>query len=149
MDAFNILLEEDIFRTNPQALEKLTGWVNARDAGRQPAAMYAMEACFWQRTTWRELSKWRRTASPNILRAFRPDPFPEYHTTLLDKNRVEDAERLISKYPGTSPGLVFQQGALAFRKGDYPLAQSLFREAARRASEKTAESACSMKIWLR
>ena len=25
MDAFNILLEEDIFRTNPQALEKLTG----------------------------------------------------------------------------------------------------------------------------
>lgn len=42
MDAFNILLEEDIFRTNPQALEKLTGWVNARDAGRQPAAMYAM-----------------------------------------------------------------------------------------------------------
>ncbi len=32
MDAFNILLEEDIFRTNPQALEKLNGWVKARDA---------------------------------------------------------------------------------------------------------------------
>ena len=30
MDAFNILLEEDIFRTNPQALEKLNGWVKAR-----------------------------------------------------------------------------------------------------------------------
>ena len=42
MDAFNILLEEDIFRTNPQALEKLNGWVKARDASRQPAAMYAM-----------------------------------------------------------------------------------------------------------
>lgn len=70
-------------------------------------------------------------------------------TTLLDKNRVEDAERLISKYPGTSPGLVFQQGALAFRKGDYPLAQSLFREAARRASEKRRKAPCSMKIWLR
>lgn len=42
MDAFNILLRENTFRTDPQALEKLTGWVNSKDATRQPAAMYAM-----------------------------------------------------------------------------------------------------------
>ncbi|WP_300830957.1 hypothetical protein, partial [uncultured Akkermansia sp.] len=35
----------------------------------------------------------------------------------------------------------FQQGALAFLKKDYSLAQNLFREAARRASETTAENA--------
>ena len=62
-------------------------------------------------------------------------------TVLLDKNRLQDAERLISKYPGSSPDLVFQQGALAFLKKDYSLAQKLFREAARRASETTAENA--------
>lgn len=41
-------------------------------------------------------------------------------TVLLDKNRLQDAERLISKYPGSSPDLVFQQGALAFLKKTTP-----------------------------
>lgn len=142
MDAFNILLEEDIFRTNPQALEKLTGWVNARDAGRQPAAMYAMGSLLLAKD---DLAGAVKMAEDGLSKYPQSLPVQTLSlntiTTLLDKNRVEDAERLISKYPGTSPGLVFQQGALAFRKGDYPLAQSLFREAARRASEKTAESA--------
>lgn len=38
MDAFNILLEEDIFRTNPQALEKLNGWVKPGMHPRQPGS---------------------------------------------------------------------------------------------------------------
>ena len=59
-------------------------------------------------------------------------------TALLEKGRTEDAERLISKYPGTSAGIIFQQGALAFQKGDYPLAQKLFREASRRGTAETA-----------
>lgn len=70
MDAFNILLEEDIFRTNPQALEKLNGWVKARDASRQPAAMYAMGSLLLEKMICQALSKWRKRGSPNIPRAF-------------------------------------------------------------------------------
>ncbi|WP_302014471.1 tetratricopeptide repeat protein [uncultured Akkermansia sp.] len=142
MDAFNILLEEDIFRTNPQALEKLTGWVNARDAARQPAAMYAMGNLLLAKD---DLAGALKMAEEGLSKY--PQSLPVQAlclntiTALLDKNRVEDAERLISRYPGTTPNLIFQQGALAFRKGDYPLAQGLFREAACRASEKTAENA--------
>lgn len=142
MDAFNILLEEDIFRTNPQALEKLTGWASARDAVRQPAAMYAMGSLLLAKD---DLAGAVNMAEEGLAKYPQSLPVQALSlntiTALLDKNRVEDAERLISKYPGSSPGLVFQQGAVAFRKGDYPLAQSLFRDAARRASEKTAESA--------
>lgn len=142
MDAFNILLDEDVFRTNPQALEKLTGWVNARDTGRQPAAMYAMGSLLLAKD---DLSGAVKMAEEGLSKYPRSLPVQTLSlniiTALLDKNRVEDAERLISKYPGTSPGLVFQQGALAFHKENYPLAQSLFREAASRASEKTAENA--------
>lgn len=142
MDAFNMLLEEDTFRTNPQALEKLTGWVNARDAARQPAAMYAMGSLLLAKD---DLSGAVKIAEEGLSKY--PQSLPVQTlclntiTALLGNNRVEDAERLISKYPGTAPDLVFQQGALAFRKGDYQLAQSLFHEAARRAPEKTAENA--------
>ncbi|WP_300776130.1 tetratricopeptide repeat protein [uncultured Akkermansia sp.] len=142
MDAFNILLDEDIFRTNPQALEKLNGWVKARDASRQPAAMYAMGKLLLEKD---DLSRALNMAEE------RPSKYPQSLpvqilslntiTVLLDKNRLKEAERLISKYPGSSPDLVFQQGALAFLKKDYSLAQNLFREAARRASETTAENA--------
>lgn len=142
MDAFNMLLEEDTFRTNPQALEKLTGWVNARDAARQPAAMYAMGSLLLAKS---DLAGAVKIAEEGLSKYPQSPPVQTLClntiTALLNNNRVEDAERLISKYPGTAPGLVFQQGALAFRKGDYPLAQNLFREAARRASEKTAENA--------
>ena len=142
MDAFNILLEEDIFRTNPQALEKLNGWVKARDASRQPAAMYAMGSLLLEKDDLSAavnmaeegLSKYPQSLPVQILSL-------NTITVLLDKNRLQDAERLISKYPGSSPDLVFQQGALAFLKKDYSLAQKLFREAARHASETTAENA--------
>ena len=142
MDAFNILLEEDIFRTNPQALEKLNGWVKARDASRQPAAMYAMGSLLLEKD---DLSGAVKMAEEGLSKY--PQSLPvqilslNTITVLLDKNRLQDAERLISKYPGSSPDLVFQQGALAFLKKDYSLAQKLFREAARRASETTAENA--------
>ena len=142
MDAFNILLDEDIFRTNPQALEKLNGWVKARDASRQPAAMYAMGKLLLEKDDLpgavnmveEGLSKYPQSLPVQILSL-------NTITVLLDKNRLKEAERLISKYPGSSPDLVFQQGALAFLKKDYSLAQNLFREAARRASETTAENA--------
>ena len=142
MDAFNILLEEDIFRTNPQALEKLNGWVKARDASRQPAAMYAMGILLLEKD---DLSGAVKMAEEGLSKY--PQSLPvqilslNTITVLLDKNRLQDAERLISKYPGSSPDLVFQQGALAFLKKDYSLAQKFFREAARRASETTAENA--------
>ena len=142
MDAFNILLEGDIFRTNPQALEKLNGWVKARDASRQPAAMYAMGSLLLEKD---DLSGAVKMAEEGLSKY--PQSLPvqilslNTITVLLDKNRLQDAERLISKYPGSSPDLVFQQGALAFLKKDYSLAQKLFREAARRASETTAENA--------
>ena len=142
IDAFNILLEEDIFRTNPQALEKLNGWVKARDASRQPAAMYAMGSLLLEKD---DLSGAVKMAEEGLSKY--PQSLPvqilslNTITVLLDKNRLQDAERLISKYPGSSPDLVFQQGALAFLKKDYSLAQKLFREAARRASETTAENA--------
>ena len=142
MDAFNILLEEDIFQTNPQALEKLNGWVKARDASRQPAAMYAMGSLLLEKD---DLSGAVKMAEEGLSKY--PQSLPvqilslNTITVLLDKNRLQDAERLISKYPGSSPDLVFQQGALAFLKKDYSLAQKLFREAARRASETTAENA--------
>ena len=142
MDAFNILLEEDIFRTNPQALEKLNGWVKARDASRQPAAMYAMGSLLLEKD---DLSGAVKMAEEGLSKY--PQSLPvqilslNTITVLLDKNRLQDAERLISKYPGSSPDLVFQQGALAFLKKDYSLAQKFFREAARRASETTAENA--------
>lgn len=68
-------------------------------------------------------------------------------TVLLDKNRLQDAERLISKYPGSSPDLVFQQGALAFLKKDYSLAQKLFREAAAALRKQRRKTPCSMKTW--
>ncbi|MFR4416436.1 MAG: tetratricopeptide repeat protein [Akkermansia sp.] len=141
MDAFNILLEEDIFRTNPQALEKLTGWVNARDA--PPAgAMYAMGSLLLAKD---DLAGAVKMAEDGLSKYPQSLPVQTLSlntiTVLLDKNRLQDAERLISKYPGSSPDLVFQQGALAFLKKDYSLAQKLFREAARRASETTAENA--------
>lgn len=141
-DAFNILLEEDIFRTNPQALEKLTGWVNARDAVRQPAAMYAMGSLLLAKN---DLSGAFKLAGEGLSK--HPQSIPVQTlclntiTALLDKDRVEDAKRLISQYPGTAAGILFQQGALAFRKKDYPLARKLFREAAQSASEKTAAAA--------
>lgn len=142
MDAFNILLDEGTFRTNPQALEKLTGWVHARDSFRQPAAMYAMGSLLLAKN---DLDGAVKMAEEGLSKYPQSLPVQTLSlntiTVLLDKNRLQDAERLISKYPGSSPALVFQQGALAFRKGDYSLAQNLFREAARRASEKTAANA--------
>lgn len=142
MDAFNILLEEGTFRTNPQALEKLTGWVNARDAARQPAAIYAMGSLLLSRE---DLEGAIKLAEDGLSK--HPQSIPvqtlclNVITALLDKDRTKDAERLISKYPGTSSGLIFQQGSLAFQKGDYGMAQQLFKEAARRGTEKTAEAA--------
>lgn len=142
MDAFNILLDEGIFRTNPQALEKLNGWVKARDASRQPAAMYAMGKLLLEKD---DLSGAVKMAEEGLSKY--PQSLPvqilslNTITVLLDKNRLKEVEHLISKYPGSSPDLVFQQGALAFLKKDYSLAQNLFQEAARSASEATAENA--------
>ena len=70
MDAFNILLEEDIFRTNPQALEKLNGWVKARDASASRQPCMPWESFFWKKMTCQAPSKWRKRGSPNIPRAF-------------------------------------------------------------------------------
>lgn len=142
MDAFNILLRENTFRTDPQALEKLTGWVNSKDATRQPAAMYAMGSLFLEKG---DLAGAIKLAGDGLAKYPQNVPVQtlclNIITALLEKGRTEDAERLISKYPGTSAGIIFQQGALAFQKGDYPLAQKLFREASRRGTEKTAETA--------
>lgn len=142
MDAFSILLEENIFRTNPQALEKLGGWVKTRDAARQPAAMYAMGSLLLEKG---DLDGAVKIAEDGLSKY--PQAIPVQTlclntiTALLKKARTQDAERLISKYPGSAPRIIFQQGALAFQKGDYALAQDLFRQAAARASEKTAEGA--------
>lgn len=142
MDAFSILLEENTFRTNPQALEKLGGWVNSRDSARQPAAMYAMGSLLLEKE---DLNGAVKIAEDGLSKY--PQAIPvqtlclNIITTLLDQGRTEDAARLISKYPGSAPRIIFQQGALAFRKGDYPLARKLFRQAAEGASEKTAEAA--------
>lgn len=142
VDAFNILLDEDIFRTNPQALEKLNGWVKTKDSSRQPAAMHAMGSLLLAKD---DLEGAVKIAEEGLSKYPQSLPVQTLSlntiTALLDKNRLEDAERLISKYPGSAPGLTFQRGALAFRKGDYALAQRLFREAARCASETTEGNA--------
>ncbi len=142
MDAFNILLDEDIFRTNPQALEKLNGWVKTRDASRQPAAMHAMGSLLLAKD---DLEGAVKIAEEGLAKYPQSIPVQTLSmntiTALLDKNRLEDAERLISKHPGSPPGLLFQQGALAFRRGNYAQAQRLFREAARCASETTEGNA--------
>lgn len=142
MDAFGILLEEDIFRTNPQALEKLGGWVNSRDAARQPAAIYAMGSLLLEKE---DLDGAVKIAEEGLVKY--PQAIPvqilclNIITSLLEVGRTKDAERIISKYPGSEHRIIFQQGALAFRKGDHALAQKLFRQAAALASEKTAEAA--------
>lgn len=150
MDAFNILLEEDIFRTNPQALEKLTGWVNARDAGRQPAAMYAMGSLLLAKD---DLAGAVKMAEDGLSKYPQSLPVQTLSlntiTTLLDKNRVEDAERLISKYPGTSP-------ASSSSREPWPSARetTLWRRASSGKQpgaplKKRRKAPCSMKIWLR
>lgn len=127
MDAFNILLEEGIFRTNPQALEKLTGWVNARDAGPpagshvchgKPASGKGRPGGSCQNGGGRPL---QISSEPS-----RPDPFPEYHHHSAGSKTAWKTRNALSPNSPERPRLVFQQGALAFRKGDYPLAQSLF-----------------------
>lgn len=150
MDAFNILLEEGIFRTNPQALEKLTGWVNARDAGRQPAAMYAMGSLLLAKD---DLAGAVKMAEDGLSKYPQSLPVQTLSlntiTTLLDKNRVEDAERLISKYPGTSP-------ASSSSREPWPSARetTLWRRASSGKQpgaplKKRRKAPCSMKIWLR
>lgn len=118
MDAFNILLRENTFRTDPQALEKLTGWVNSKDATRQPAAMYAMGSLLLEKG---DLAGAIKLAGDGLAKYPQNVPVQtlclNIITALLEKGRTEDAERLISKYPGTSAGIIFQQGALAFQKG--------------------------------
>lgn len=148
MDAFNILLEEDIFRTNPQALEKLNGWVKARDASRQPAAMYAMGSLLLEKD---DLSGAVKMAEEGLSKY--PQSLPvqilslNTITVLLDKNRLQDAERLISKYPGSSPDLVFQQGALAFLKKTTPWRRNFSGKRPAALRKQRRKTLCSMKTW--
>lgn len=142
MDAFNILLEEGTFKTDPQAQEKLTSWVNTKDSGRQPAAMYAMGCLLLEKN---DLTSAVNLAEKGIT-AY-PQSIPVQTlclntiTALLQNNRTEEGERLIKKYPAHTPGILFQQGALAFRKGDYPLTQQLFHAAAQQGTDKTSSAA--------
>ena len=142
MDALNILLAENTFRTNPQALEKLTGWVGTKDNIRQPAAMYAMGRILLDK---QDLNGALQLAGEALAKHPYSAPVQtlclNVITALLEQERTADAEKLIGNYPTKAPGIIFQQGALAFRKGDYPLAGKLFKEAADRGTEATTEAA--------
>ncbi|MFR1412119.1 MAG: tetratricopeptide repeat protein [Akkermansia sp.] len=100
--------------------------MNSKDATQQPAAMYAMGSLLLEKG---DLAGAIKLAGDSLAKYPQNVPVQtlclNVITALLDKGRTEDAERLISKYPGTSAGIVFQQGALAFQKGDYSLAQTL------------------------
>lgn len=149
MDAFNILLRENTFRTDPQALEKLTGWVNSKDATRQPAAMYAMGSLLLEKG---DLAGAIKLAGDGLAKYPQNVPVQtlclNIITALLEKGRTEDAERLISKYPGTSAGIIFQQGALAFQKGDYPWLKNYSVKRPGAARKKRRKPRSSMKTCL-
>ncbi len=142
IDAFNILLAEKTFQNNPQAWEKLNGWIKTKDSFRQPAAIYAMGNLLLSKDDLTEatslldegISKHPQSITIQTLAT-------NTITKLLEKGRIKEAERLISKYPGTSPDLTFQQGALAFHKGNYSLAQKFFNDASQQTSDPTAERA--------
>ncbi len=142
IDAFNILLKEDTFQINPQAQEKLSGWVSTKDEHRQPVAMYAQGSILLENGETTEAYKLTLTAL---------EKYPQNEavcilalnaiTALLEKNMVHEAETLIAAYPGVSTGIIFQQGVLAFRKGDYELARDYFRVVESYASQQGAEVA--------
>ncbi len=142
MDAFNILLKEDTFQTNPQAQEKLNGWVSTKYGHRQPVAMYAKGSILLdigETTEGYELTQSALEKYPQneAVRALALNTI----TALLEKNMAKEAESLIAAYPGVSTGIIFQQGVLAFRKGDYELARDYFRAVESYASQRGAEVA--------
>ncbi len=142
MDAFNILLKEGAFQTNPQAQEKLSAWVTSKDENRQPAAMYAQGAILLEDG---DLTEAFKLAQDSITQHPQSTPTRilalNTVTVLLKNNWIKEAELLIKQYPGFSSGLAFQQGALDFRKGDYKKAVSSFNAVEAYASQVMAEAA--------
>lgn len=138
IDAFNILLREKTFLSNPQALEKLYSWVKSDNENRFPIASYALATTLYEKKDLAGAIKVVEASMEKI-----PDSPVTYSLVLkalywlLKADQAEQAEQLLGKYPlATSAQVLFSKGCIAYQKGEFEKAEKLFNETAKLGDDR-------------
>lgn len=140
--AFQALIDEKTFLTNPQAFEKLVSWTNQTDSNRQPLASYALADTYYKRNepdlAFETVQKGLRTNPDHpVVRKM----VLETVARLIRAGKYDEAAGLIESYPHEDAGVYFNSGLVAYGKKDYENAARFFDKSAAMAGERLARAA--------
>ncbi len=141
-DAFNALLREKTFEKNPQALEQLVSWASQSDSTRQPWAAYSLAETLFNK---KEHSQALEIAKSNVKKNSDHPAMRQLIINTIDRlvvsGKYDEAEQLINSFPSKNGEIHFNEGVIAFRKKDYPLAAKYFDAAIKSGGASIAQEA--------
>lgn len=135
-EAFNILVRQNTFLTNPQAYEKLVSWTNHADKIRQPLAAFALADTLYNKKDPQgaiTLAKASLKTTPGhpatrklVLQTI---------NRLISDQQYDEASELIHTYPHKEAEIYFNSGIIAYEQQDYQKAAGDFDNAIKAAGD--------------